>query len=1252
MEEQFAKIRTQLNSGLENQKQIAATLVGIEEMLREKGVELSPTAYFAAMMTTLAEQDFDVDNIITSSILYLLAIVFPNLSQPVLRSRFTELVSILIKALEKEQSEAAVVRSATACLEVLLIAQDSSTWNQPTTKKAFQALLLLSVDPRPKPRKRAHDAIRQILATPPPPTAQHPAAPMTADFFLKVLQEVSKKDPQSALHALALLKTVVEAWPTSHLAQLSETLLRLPKLNSPFLTMAAFGVFEAMFSEKVEWEAQKLAIALSAVRDLCPSSQDVQLMPAWLEVIGRGYPSYARHDPQTVAKEIPALYTQIFQNFLGENETINKATAKCLIALAGCITDEMIANIDEVVASQSKKEKGKKSKKTPSKGSEGLVEMVGLVEQGLSFRYRDAWGSILVVIPSLFERLGRTSLLAGVLALMDELRTPEFPHKTELEQAIGSAIQYMGPRRTLEVLPLNIENPGEKNQVGRAWLLPLLNDNVQNTELAYFVEELIPLADRLATKAEHFANEGRAIEAKVYETLEAQIWGLLPGFCTYTTDLPSAFTKVLGERVSNALYQKPELRAALCQALQLLVEKHRELVNSKLEDAEIQRRYHITRQEAENGLKHLSKLATNLLAVFFNVFSQSLPTYRGFVLEVIRVYLSITSEQEINATFKKVASLLQQALSAHTPAPANDPTALPPVAHTMLDLATGMAMHLDSDSLESLYEQVVPLLAQEEDSVLQKKAYKALNKIAESERGREVLLKRIEDWQAKLLDATMNATPSARKERLITLTHCVKLLPSEDLHLIPSILSEAVVSTKEVNERARLLAYDLLIQMGEKMRAGGTVVQSKVVDMDENMPDTAATIREYFMMVTAGLAGSTPHMISATIASLSRLLFEFKDDMEPSLIDELLQTMQLFIESNNREIVKAALGFVKVSTVSLPVEAVRPHLPQLVTGLLKWSHEHKSHFKVKVRHIFERLIRRFGYEAIDREIPESDRKLIVNIRKRRERAKRKKSQAMEMDEGDASNDEDERMESRQVGKTFNSAYEDALYGSESEIESDEEITHQPPAPKGKKQGLKGEKLQKGGKNKGGDAFIREGEDEPLDFLDRNVVSRVMANKPSSQKNMKKNSDGFVESGDGRLVIRDEDEEGEASTGAVMEDDAEAQAEGHYLEAVRSADGFTRGQGNRVKFNKRRRNDDDMNIDEDREDGKRRKKAGGKGKEQNEVLGKEYKAKHAAGDVKKKGRPDPYAYVPLGKVMPRKGQKKSNISFVGGKKKRN
>jgi len=35
-------------------------------------------------------------------------------------------------------------------------------------------------------------------------------------------------------------------------------------------------------------------------------------------------------------------------------------------------------------------------------------------------------------------------------------------------------------------------------------------------------------------------------------------------------------------------------------------------------------------------------------------------------------------------------------------------------------------------------------------------------------------------------------------------------------------------------------------------------------------------LEEYFTMIAGGLAGASPHMISATITAISRLVFEFK----------------------------------------------------------------------------------------------------------------------------------------------------------------------------------------------------------------------------------------------------------------------------------------------------------------------------------------------------------------------------------------
>jgi ribosomal RNA-processing protein 12 len=114
------------------------------------------------------------------------------------------------------------------------------------------------------------------------------------------------------------------------------------------------------------------------------------------------------------------------------------------------------------------------------------------------------------------------------------------------------------------------------------------------------------------------------------------------------------------------------------------------------------------------------------------------------------------------------------------------------------------------------------------------------------------------------------------QDRILSLQQIVDIIPSHSLHLITSILPEAVLGTKEGNEKTREAAYNLLIGMGRKMERGGVVKNAMVEGMDDDREDTQATIGEYFLMVSAGLAGSSQHMISATITALSRMLYEFK----------------------------------------------------------------------------------------------------------------------------------------------------------------------------------------------------------------------------------------------------------------------------------------------------------------------------------------------------------------------------------------
>ena len=248
-------------------------------------------------------------------------------------------------------------------------------------------------------------------------------------------------------------------------------------------------------------------------------------------------------------------------------------------------------------------------------------------------------------------------------------------------------------------------------------------------------------------------------------------------------------------------------------------------------------------------------------------------------------------------------------------------------------------------------------------------------------------------------------------------------------------------------------------------------------------------------MVSAGLVGASPHMISASLTALSRLLFEYHAQLPAETVSELVQTVDVFLKSANREIVKSALGLVKVAVVALPVESVRPHLAALVPSLLVWSNDSKNHFKLKVRHVFERLVRKFGDDAIATLVGDDDRKLLVSIRKSQQRQKRKKAasastKAATQLDADAMLDSDgEFVDPKAIAKARgDDAYEDALYGSESDVASSGDEA--PPARGRKGAAARGPVAPRQQRRGGKSTFVADGDedDEPVDLLNTDRVT--------------------------------------------------------------------------------------------------------------------------------------------------------------------
>ncbi|KAJ3263728.1 hypothetical protein HDU77_010113 [Chytriomyces hyalinus] len=609
------------------------------------------------------------------------------------------------------------------------------------------------------------------------------------------------------------------------------------------------------------------------------------------------------------------------------------------------------------------------------------------------------------------------------------------------------------------------------------------------------------------------------------------------------------------------------------------------------------------------------------------------------------------------------------------------------------------AAEIPADSPLHVFYKLLSGQLRDRDATLQKKTYKSLNLLMAVLPGTQAPYK---DLMAKLIDPeVISRTTSGVKRarmRLIQLvveaTTASKKSDNDEeveddeeallLEFVPVVLSEVMLTTKEASEKARTAAYECLVAMGRKMLEVGIRRQRDAEweatrrklkggdeeDMEEEKREVS--FKEYMMMVVAGLAGSSTTMQSAAIACCGRLLFEFHDNtvdvMGEELCKEIVSTILLFMASPNREIVKAALGFIKVILVTLPQPYLADELESIITSILTHSRPHKSAFKSKVKNILERLIRKFSFEAVEGFIPETDFKLIRNIRKVRERQLKKKSEAKAAssaaagDDGDDASDEDNAasklaLKTKKSMQSRQKEFEDALHGSEDEDGDSDDGDDDHYIPEQYRDAVQNKKSQ----HAGAKSMIRE-DDDVVDFLDSQVISRVTsgksnaASRQSDANSKRKRASEFNVNDDGRIMIAESDDEATAKMKNLTTAD---EPEDYYKQSITGEGAYKRLPDGRIKFvNKRKRGDDDEEGAEAKHDrlgagasnmGGRwghknlnKKKVGMDEATKGKMLGAQYKSKRAKGDVKKANMPDPYAYIPLsGKIV---GSKKKSTEL--------
>ncbi|CAE6439667.1 unnamed protein product [Rhizoctonia solani] len=1280
LEAALDKIRIHRNSKLSHQKTPATLLIALEQTFTEQTppTARSAVAYCAALCTTL-EQAVKGSSVsmgegdIVPGALYLLATVLPHVPTPVIRSQVSVLLPLLAPLLPLSSQHPPALRSLLSVFCSLWTPLDAPTLTgTPLLRNAWASVLQLCVDPRPKVRKKAQEVVKSVLAAPPAPMLRHPYAEQTALYLLGLITDVSPDHAEVTIWTCAWVKALAPLWPATKFVELLQALLTLPSLNIPFLTATAYTTITAILTPPptpLNPEAQDQATgstippptlppthfpaSLATLLSLPPTG-DADAVP-WIGAVGACLHAWGEvcQDPEVVAETpsltqdlllaIPNAFRALWAHLEeGHSPDVRAAAEDAIVhgLLAGIFGDNGRArtNVTESgkaggVADLLIKECLKvwgKGPKNIRKTSLGLI--LTTLESSLdsvSAASSGALGNVLSVVEGVISILGTNSEVGGTLR-----GAQDFMWREKADGVIGAAIRAMGPAAFLEVLPMNlIPDKDTPNRDGRAYLLPLLAANLvpRTAEIRHFVSHFVPLSEKLFELQNATDKEG---ERKIWEVCIHQVWSCFRGYCTSLAGLKEGLSTPFLQLLTNLLYSQPTLRVSILHGVRSLVASNRSIPADEIHYS------YAERSRAEENLKFLASLAGNMLSVLFNVFSSVESNDRGLVGEVISLWLGLADAKELSATFKKVSTMLTQNLKG---------AAATPLAHTALDLLILLVPHLSSTDATRLFTIIFSEnVISNADGTVQKKAYRVLARLVE--RGVVDGLQegegkngKVESALSRCAEITPSVNVSAKRDRVQLLSALVPLIPDGSLHIIPSLLPEAVLATKEVSEKTRNGAFDLVVAMGKRMERGGTVDRAKVdgmeVEQEGNEPtNVKANVEEYVTMVAAGLVGATPHMISATITALSRLTFEFKDILSANMLSELITTVIVFVSSANREIVKSALGFAKVSVISLPTNTVTPQLEALVPALLGWSHDHKNHFKTKVLHIFERMGRRFGWESLEAAAGTHERVgVITHLRKKKERAKKKKEKH---------NEQESDVEDAPVRATTGDAFEDVLYGSDSDTSGADSDTESKPTrgQKLKERSKPDSKSQKSGMR------IRLDNDEPMDLL-HGSAARLTTGTAISARRRQPGHDAAkfkTDASTGRMVVEESSDEEEQAGGDNI-------AGAAYREMLTSTDGQTRDSSGKVRFakdtKKRRameREDADADVEmvDGTETGLAKESPKKKNKRNVIKVGAEFKAKNAGGDVKRQGQQDPYAYLPLGSLNKKKGRQGARISITG------
>uniref|UniRef100_T1I3K1 NUC173 domain-containing protein n=1 Tax=Rhodnius prolixus TaxID=13249 RepID=T1I3K1_RHOPR len=1003
-----------------------------------------------------------------------------------------------------------------------------------------------------------------------------------AKHCIRLVESVTTGGVTTTLHVLTLLKEIMHKFPKNEMKECCESVLKVMTMKNILLTSCGMQALHGML------ENRPAPNCLPAHRNarLISALYNYQPPSDDIQPMQAWLVTMQQAYINLARTDISLCMANIVKLFRQLTELYHGQRPDIMTAVTYCLQ----AIMTECVAPAAH---------AKPKFNQPISEIACILEDLLTHKVGTALPHILHLLSAFFKECGEhcAELLTPCLKSVAELRdNTEFTYKSELENTVGSAIRTMGPQIVIDTVPFKI-TPGDR-QFKRSWLLPVFKDNIKNATLKCFVDRFLPLAAVCRNEGDRLKKVNDQIGAVSYDLLQSQIWALLPSFSAHPTDISTSFGS-LAKTLGGLLNSRKDLRLIILSTL-------RKLITHSLET------------DNKGDIATMGKYAKNYLPILFNIYMTKVTGSdeegaRLATLETIKVYLKISEKVLTKELFDRALEKVQNKESEEF------------IKENVMDLLKALLPYQQDQDIAKLYNEVIAKIKETDNHKEQKKYYRLLEEIliADSESCVQFLNANIDQINELVLGSLNKSATNSKGARLRCLFELLKRTENP-ISLLDTVLPEAILCVKDINNRCRETAFQILGHI------------AKNVDY-----------KDYINILIAGLAGN-PTMTSCSLLALAAIVYYIKDSLDPVIEEQLLYNVGLLAVCNTREIASTALSFIKVYLSTFSREKVFKYLPQLIKVLSNMAEDCKRHSRTKTRDILARLVRWFGGESLLKLVPNKDETLrtrIRNLAKIQIRHQKKR-------ESDRQSKATTDISTFTIGNKQKSI-EEILNESDSDLPLDDDEVEENERPKKKNK-------QK--------TWIAENADEIVDFTDIRASHKITGTKPGSNlaiptlKKAKPKSD-FKTAPDGRLIIMDDkaqDMEEDDDDDDIDFSNRKKKKKKQVIPGFEDSDDDYEPSDDDVLTKttaaglglKRALSVSTLNSSTNTN----KYRAGGTGihrpikkavnkKEKRKKGGAEYKAIKAKGDIKRKGKPDPYAYLPLRRDALNKRKRMKNMAQV-------